>query len=89
MIDIIPHVGRKANGQEVTLDQMQVMRNGKRVAYCGTKEGQPVNFIRQVDDSLREQVLKAVADCHGKPSGTSEPKPLPLAAKKYMENLNK
>ena len=86
MIEVIPHVGRKANGEEVVLDQLQVMVSGRRVAYCGTKVGSPINFIRPVSDAEKTEIVEAVKKAiKGEPGKVSIPKPLSQAAKKYME----
>lgn len=90
MINVIPHVGRKKNGEEVVLDQFQIMVNGVRVGYCGRKPGMPISLIKQVDDATKQQISEAVKKAiKGEPGKVATTSPLTPAAKKHIESLSK
>jgi hypothetical protein len=69
-VQIKPHIGKHLKtGKPVTLDQNQVFVDGKRVAYCGTKAGRPINFIAvEVDPNVVKAVVAAVTEQVGAPN---------------------
>lgn len=63
---------RKVDGKLVDwieFSQRQVMIDGRRVAYCGSKPGMPICFLREVGEDIKASVKEAVDKHNNGPSG--------------------
>lgn len=70
-IEIKP-MQRKVSGKLVDwieFPQRQVLIDGRRVAYCGSKPGMPINFRRELGEDIKRAVKAKVEDYLQGPAG--------------------
>jgi len=66
-LKIVPHVGDDGT----RFDQNQIFLGKKRLGYCGTKPGRPINLIVKVSPELKAGIEALVEREIGAPNKTS------------------
>ena len=56
-----------------TFDQNQILDGERRIAYCGTRPGCPINFIVALSYKQQDEVIAAVSEAVGHPNKVSQP----------------